>query len=47
MILRGDANIFRYNSITGASGAGVGLGGAKADSHKYGIFNQVTLTVLL
>lgn len=46
--LLGDANTFRYNYVSGGSGAGLAVGGVDHDSedHEYGVFNQVRTMVL-
>ncbi len=38
---RGDENIFRYNQVSGNTGAGIRLGGHLVNGHQYGINNQV------
>ena len=45
MVVRGIANILRSNSITGAAGAGLALGGTEANDEceLSGVFNQVDL----
>lgn len=42
-MIRGDANVVRFNLVTGATGAGLGLGGAQEEYHTYGVFNQVCI----
>lgn len=38
---RGDANVFRYNSVEGSAGAGVRLGGHTVAGRTYGVMNDV------
>lgn len=41
VMIRGDANVIRFNSISGVAGAALGFGGEEDEFHTYGVFNQV------